>query len=1366
MKPITIFSILILLLTSFAVEGAQCNDYNDCLTRSVTDFLYCPISGGCGGGNGGGKTGAFPWLFNDSTTMSFNETHFNKTVLELANISASITLWENSTGEIRQKDNQDVGINRGGLNVSYSNNLTSLITIQANSSQVASCTTYTTEGATGQMSICQIGNFAINPNNTAFLNSSLIDIIGGNFVLFFEKDGSPNFGDFIIAQGNQTAGIENELFRITNEGALRFAEGSQLRLGSPGSPFVGMDQALTVTLNQTVGEGVVEFCVLDDIGNNVLFCLQSGGNDSAAYVRNSMCSFPDFLFTNASVLTNCEDMWRVAGITPFGDYFSAINRTSFGVLYSLESQKLFLHDDIGQGQALIEGDFKVVARDGLDIVLSEGTVNILDENVKEFGKMEGDNFTSFSENFNSGTLGKFILITSGKGADEWAEAVNGGCPGTGEGAFCAHAGPLGGSVPTVMESNFSTSNLQLNNLTFAINTLQMNTGGLGGLFIISLNNNSGSGFVPIYTLSLTDVLNSSITVSIPSEMDNSSKITMNYSFLSTHPTRGDVWIDLININATTLSSTLVNVTVQDGKIDFGDGICNIDMFVNETGNYMIRTCDNIIDIGNVTQLSLTITNTNATGNIEGENITARSNFILNGTAIDDWDKISALDTNIFLIDGSREMTGNFTGGNNSIRNVSEIRLGSSNGDHYIYAYDDNNPTARWLRYFSLINAWQFNTGLSATYFASGSFIQATTDIDAGGNIFADGDIYTKNAGSDAWLGNAVQADALFQMYANGNFTTNQNATIGGYVNATSYIEGDNISARSNFTLNDTSIDSWNKISGLDDNIYLKDGSREMTGDVNMSDNKLLNVSEIQMGHDGTTQSTIYFINNDDPTAEFFQFFNTVDAFTLSNDLIIAGTVAGTNGSFTKSVFAAGNLTGGNVTSNNNLVVKGLATISNNLSVNGTVGNTTKRYTWDDLNFTGDNDNSTFNQALTDSRYAQNDTNVTFENLNVTNNLNVTGKATINNLNITDIAIITNALQVGDVGGSGLNPSTTLFLLNNQVNFFTSTGNTRGLDIGIYHNPSLAKTGFSDGIAGFNVIGTGNYVGSIIRALNFGSVALNAGFQGLGNGGSSTVDALGIRVFAMDGIAATATVDNVKGVEIISTQGDTRVHGDMTTLNLLASTTTNTVDGDEIVLNVEKPTKGVNNYQQVLEGTGDGSGLWVGGVNGPRIYAEPTGGGASDTLNITASHTRFSGDVSADSFLTFSDDYDKRKYGDALQYLDDVENRISYDLNNNVIYNHGNDPDFIQKNITVACNCIIEEVCNLENITSELPNGKVFYVENQNVCNKVESCDSCIETASNLDMKIAWLRQTNYELLEKTNSLESELCKKDNSYGFC
>jgi len=257
------------------------------------------------------------------------------------------------------------------------------------------------------------------------------------------------------------------------------------------------------------------------------------------------------------------------------------------------------------------------------------------------------------------------------------------------------------------------------------------------------------------------------------------------------------------------------------------------------------------------------------------------------------------------------------------------------------------------------------------------------------------------------------------------------------------------------------------------------------------------------------------------------------------------------------------------------------------------------------------------------------------NLNVTGNVTASsfigdGSQLTGTMNYTNVAL-TNQTNNFYAGAGQMK----IGHFQNKYNPFDTKG--RALDVSSYHSPKSPSTSLYEGIGGFNVIGGGNYSdGSKATALAFGNVALTEAYQGLGAGGNESLDVYGLNIYGADGISHWASgVDgifsmrDVYGMDLISARKQSRVYGNIYNTMLRASTTTEAVDGNETILTLEKPTKGVNNWQMILEGTGTGTGIWFGGTGGERIYSD----GTNLNFDTNGNLAYFSNNISATGFIT-------------------------------------------------------------------------------------------------------------------------------------
>jgi len=96
-------------------------------------------------------------------------------------------------------------------------------------------------------------------------------------------------------------------------------------------------------------------------------------------------------------------------------------------------------------------------------------------------------------------------------------------------------------------------------------------------------------------------------------------------------------------------------------------------------------------------------------------------------------------------------------------NKSDVYIGTSDADHYIYFYEDGSPTGESLKWDDAGDKFVFSDRLETI-----DGIQSGSTIYAVSRIYTAGDIYTTGPGDDLWLGSSTQGTSSFQANADGS----------------------------------------------------------------------------------------------------------------------------------------------------------------------------------------------------------------------------------------------------------------------------------------------------------------------------------------------------------------------------------------------------------------------------------------------------------------------------------------------------------------------------------------------------------------------------------------------------------------------
>ena len=159
---------------------------------------------------------------------------------------------------------------------------------------------------------------------------------------------------------------------------------------------------------------------------------------------------------------------------------------------------------------------------------------------------------------------------------------------------------------------------------------------------------------------------------------------------------------------------------------------------------------------------------------------------------------------------------------------------------------------------------------------------------------------------------------------------------------------------------------------------------------------------------------------------------------------------------------------------------------------------------------------------------------------------------------------------------------------------------------------LNMLALSDGTNNLDIVGgyampSGAYgaLNKTISGLSFGTFNFFTDVSG------SSLDLIGINTFSHGSYSGTSDID-VDNLISFNIENQRYVFGGNITANnaYAIKTTPYTSTGTGTIVNeygiyLHKPAIATNNYQFVLQGTGSGSGIWLGGTGGKRLYNDNT-----------------------------------------------------------------------------------------------------------------------------------------------------------------
>lgn len=397
--------------------------------------------------------------------------------------------------------------------------------------------------------------------------------------------------------------------------------------------------------NEVQPGGTIAFlfsAVAGDGINKTMIAMQVGRNNSAGILGNSWMVLPNNLTNNLTVFSDCffiadqlGETLRVACDTSDtgADLIVQDDIQAFGTVFA---------DEGIRAETLV--DFIM---NGEDVNIQNGSLHIITPITFQAGVTKGDEVSTFDEFFLAG-LGAFTNLQSDLG--NWFTTSSVFC----SDGDCAEAIGISEVGNIIMEANISTLNINETSLNFIYSLVSIKG---TDSFIVTANNNEGSGHVSLLTDSTDNVAKSIQSIPMPSTMWNQSNVGIRFECDATKSNR-ECFVDTVDVNGTAMESTLTNQSGFNSVIKFSDGALAPDGFP-ERGIFYVAENDTIVIRGTVIEETVIEQTVNITNLL-----------ILDNEGITNWDNVSLFDDNVLLVDGSRSLTddwnvaGNITGVSN------------------------------------------------------------------------------------------------------------------------------------------------------------------------------------------------------------------------------------------------------------------------------------------------------------------------------------------------------------------------------------------------------------------------------------------------------------------------------------------------------------------------------------------------------------------------------------------------------------------------------------------------------------------------------------------------------------------------------
>lgn len=479
-----------------------------------------------------------------------------------------------------------------------------------------------------------IFNWTINTISSIYLqfNGNELTFDEGRFNSTINNLGDGKYLNLSGTNANQNINISPHQLNVYNlsvENEILFDDSGEHRLRLDATEEFGgiTDHAFWFDHRDDPGIGEITFLVTSVKPNSpidgVNIFTQIGRNNSASLLGNSWMVLPNNLTTNLTAYSNCFTVWE-----------TILGRQLRVACDSDETGTDFIVDDDIQlgGRLFVEDGIRSIGAvsyflNGFDFDVFNGSSHFRTPRQELVGFEIGENATIFSKPFDDGSLAPFYNLTSDPiSTRDWIVVASVNCFND----QCARSQGGAGSPIRAMETNISTFGFKDLTLNFSLTTL-----GLAGSDIlnVTLNDNLGSGDFQIF-FNTTPTSNAIISIPLTSNYENSSSITLRYSFQANVVTR-EAYVNEITLVGEATESSTVNVTRLDTNIKLGDGSQRI--FWNDTTKVLELP-------GNTTAI-----------NVQQENLTILDSITLDGITIRNWNETAR---NIF--DQELNITSNVT----------------------------------------------------------------------------------------------------------------------------------------------------------------------------------------------------------------------------------------------------------------------------------------------------------------------------------------------------------------------------------------------------------------------------------------------------------------------------------------------------------------------------------------------------------------------------------------------------------------------------------------------------------------------------------------------------------------------------------